>query len=152
MVLAWFVASVGYAFTKMVCMALSRRREFLADEHAVHRCKDPLALAQALSKVAGKYRGGGGDVNEGYAPLFIMNPAESRLDEGNGFLSDLFSTHPPLPERLTRLMDFARMNARMFQDRMEMKKREEAASSAPTSPAQTEPLYYANKEGEWFGP
>ena len=152
MVLAWLVASAGYFLTKMVCMALSRRREFLADEHAVHLCKDPLALAQALSKVAGKYRGGGGDVNEGYAPLFIMNPAESRLDEGTGFLSDLFSTHPPLPERLSRLMGFARMNARMFQERMEMKRREEAAFSSSAAPVQAEPLFYANREGEWFGP
>lgn len=151
--LAWLVATIGYFLTKMACMALSRTREFLADEHAVQICKDPIALAQALSKVAGKYRGGGGDVNEGYAPLFIMNPAESRLDEGKGLFSDLFSTHPPLQERLVRLMGYARMDVKMFQDQMGSKvRRELETASTPRKAASTESLFYANKAGEWFGP
>jgi len=155
MVLAWFMATLGYFLTKMICMALSRTREYLADEHAVQICKDPLALAQALSKVAGKYRGGGGDVNEGYAPLFIMNPNLSNLDEGTNPFADLLSTHPPLQARLRKLMGFARMDLGTFQQQVEGKlKRDDAAdASRPSqSPERAGDLFYANREGEWFGP
>lgn len=154
LVLAWLVAGVGYLLTKAVCMALSRRREFMADEHAVQICKDPLALAQALSKIAGKYRGGGGDVNEAYAPLFIMDPNISRLDEERNLISNLFSTHPPIRERLECLMGYARMNMGIFREKVERdaRREEEAMREPVVSSAKEEALFYANRDGEWFGP
>jgi heat shock protein HtpX len=156
MAAAWLIAMTGYLLTRMICMAISRSREYLADEHAVQICKDPLSLAQALSKVSGKYRGGGGDVNEGYAPLFILNPAESKLDEQEGLFSKLFSTHPPLQERLVRLMGYARMDVGVFQKQMEgkMKREKEADVLAAAAHAVSADagLFYANRDGEWFGP
>ncbi|MDO8734478.1 MAG: M48 family metalloprotease, partial [Elusimicrobiota bacterium] len=103
----WFLAALGHFVTKFIYMGISRKREFLADANAVNMCKDPLSLAEALYKISQRYRGSF-DVPEGFASLFILNPQVSRLDEEHGFFANLFSTHPPVADRLKKLMTWAR--------------------------------------------
>lgn len=82
-------------------LALSRSREYLADETGAHHSHDPLALADALEKLQNHIPFDHLDNNDtqraSTAPLFIVHPFTS-----NGFAS-LFSTHPPMQKRIERL-------------------------------------------------
>lgn len=79
-------------------LAISRSREFLADRSGASIIKDGAPLASALSKLdkaALHHKLGIG--NEATASLFIVNPLKGHS------LTSLFSTHPPLEERVKRL-------------------------------------------------
>ncbi|KXK09336.1 MAG: hypothetical protein UZ22_OP11002001119 [Microgenomates bacterium OLB23] len=78
-------------------MAVSRRREFLADASGALLTRNPDALADALEKIssdAHKMR----NPTHATAHLFISNPYGS--SKTKDFLMNLFSTHPPIPERV----------------------------------------------------
>lgn len=82
-------------------LALSRSREYLADETGACHAHDPLALAEALEKlsknVASNHLDNSDTDKASTAPLFIVNPFTA------GGLASLFSTHPPMEERIRRL-------------------------------------------------
>ena len=87
----------------LIQMAISRSREFLADEQGARLSGNPLALASALRKIQGyaqqapMHHGG-----PATAHLFIINPFSGAA------MAKLFSTHPPTEERIARLEAFAR--------------------------------------------
>ncbi len=88
----------------LVQLAISRGREFLADYTGALISGKPLALANALRKISSfahdaleKER-----INPGTAHMFIVNPLSSSVFE------NLFSTHPPVEERIKRLENLAR--------------------------------------------
>lgn len=97
------IFSVIAAFAAMLIqLAISRSREYLADDGGAALTGNPLYLAGALRKLtAGVARTPMNDANPSTAPLFIVNPFTAR-----GVLS-LFSTHPPIEERIKRLEDMA---------------------------------------------
>ncbi len=82
----------------LVQMAISRSREYGADETGAKFCGQPHALANALRKLEmSNQRAPMNNVNEATAHMFIVNPLS-----GNK-LANLFSTHPPMDERIRRL-------------------------------------------------
>lgn len=81
---------------KLVQLAISRRREYLADASGARLTRYPEGLANALEKIE-KYNTGKLKVSKSVNHLFISNP----LRHAN--ISSLFSTHPPLKERVKRL-------------------------------------------------
>ncbi|HSB73631.1 MAG TPA: zinc metalloprotease HtpX [Candidatus Methylomirabilis sp.] len=87
----------------LIQMAISRSREFLADEAGAHLSRNPLALAQALRKIEAWSR---------KLPLASSSPATAHLFIVNPFsgggLIRLFSTHPPTEARVQRLAAMAR--------------------------------------------
>ena len=83
----------------LVRAAVSRTREFQADATGAHTSGDPLALASALQKLEQASQARPLKVAEGASHLFIVNPL--RGDK----LAKMFSTHPPLAERVRRLQD-----------------------------------------------
>jgi heat shock protein HtpX len=82
----------------LIQMAVSRSREYLADESAVRICGSPQALANAMRKlhVASRMLPMA-EARPASAHMFIVNPLT-----GGGLMS-LFSTHPPMEERIARL-------------------------------------------------
>jgi heat shock protein HtpX len=82
----------------VIQFAVSRAREYGADDSGAKLCGHPEALASALEKLAI----GSGRIPLPASPqtahLFIVNPLT-----GGQFLSNLFSTHPPIEERIARL-------------------------------------------------
>ncbi|MEW6004430.1 MAG: zinc metalloprotease HtpX [Stygiobacter sp.] len=86
----------------LIQMAISRSREYMADEGGAMISGKPLALASALNKLQH-----GNDVipmrnaNQSSAHMFIVNPLHG------GGLMKLFSTHPPIEERIERLKEIA---------------------------------------------
>jgi heat shock protein HtpX len=94
--------SIVAAFAAMLIqMAISRSREYLADEGGAH-LSHPLSLAKALGKLDIAAKRIPMEANPSTAHMFIVNPLR-----GGGVLS-LFSTHPPIEERIARLEEMAR--------------------------------------------
>jgi heat shock protein HtpX len=81
----------------IIQMAISRTREFAADDAGARLAGDPLALASALRKLGMASERIPLDASPQTAHLFIVNPLS-----GQSF-ARLFSTHPPLEERIERL-------------------------------------------------
>lgn len=86
----------------IIQLAISRSREYLADEGAAYMSGKPLALANALAKLeTAARRMPLADANPSTAHMFIVHPAYSDI------IWKLFSTHPPIQERIARLREIA---------------------------------------------
>lgn len=86
----------------LVQMAISRRREFMADRASAEISHKSLSLASALQKLSIQSGRVPMRTNPASAHLFIVNPL-TRKD-----FSSLFSTHPPVEERIEKLREYAR--------------------------------------------
>jgi heat shock protein HtpX len=95
----------------VIQMAISRSREFEADRSGAQMTGSPLALARALEKLEVGTRRIPMQVNPSTAQLFIADPLKAfgrrSGGGGTGILRRLFSTHPPIPERVERLSNMA---------------------------------------------
>jgi heat shock protein HtpX len=103
--IAWILAPIAAA---IIQLAVSRSREYQADESGALLSRDPEALAQALRKLdaASKQVPAPATVSPAEAHLFIVNPFQGR---GAGrSLANLFSTHPPTEARVARLEEIRR--------------------------------------------
>ena len=85
----------------LVQLAVSRSREYGADDQSAALTHDPISLASALRKLADYSKKVPLPVNPAVAPLFIVQPLLP------GGLSGLFSTHPPIEQRIARLEQMA---------------------------------------------
>ncbi len=82
----------------IIQLAISRTREYLADETGARISRKPGALASALRKLEyGVARAPMNNANPSTAHLFIVNPLRGNI------IASLFSTHPPTEERIRRL-------------------------------------------------
>jgi len=88
----------------LIRYAISRTREFHADESGAELTGRPLALASALEKISVGATRVPMPVNPATAQLYIENPLKGLGGQG---LSRLLSTHPPTEERIARLTDMA---------------------------------------------
>lgn len=93
------VAIVAPIAATVVQFAISRQREYLADASGAQICGDPRALADALAKLQRGAVAVPSDVAPATASMYIVNPFSGL----RGMIS-LFSTHPPMEERIARLM------------------------------------------------
>jgi heat shock protein HtpX len=92
------MAIVAPLAAMLIQMAVSRSREYLADESGARICGRPLALANALAKLHAASRMlPMQEARPATAHMFIVNPLTG------GSLLRLFSTHPPMEERIARL-------------------------------------------------
>ena len=97
LLITWIVAPIAAI---LVQMAISRSREFAADHEAAKITGNPMGLANALNKLesASRYsRSNRNQPNPSLSHLYITNPLSANSFAG------LFSTHPPVRERIVRL-------------------------------------------------
>lgn len=92
---------VGSFAAMLIQLAISRSREYLADEGGAH-LTHPLSLARALGKLETAAHKIPMEANPSTAHMFIVSPLR-----GGGILA-LFRTHPPMEERIARLEEMAR--------------------------------------------
>lgn len=103
-VAALMLAILAPIAASLIQMAISRSREYLADDTGAALCGQPLALAGALHRLGQA---------SGQIPMQQGNPSTEQMFIvtplfGNGGMARLFSTHPPLEERIARLQAMAR--------------------------------------------
>jgi heat shock protein HtpX len=98
----------------IIRMAVSRQREYGADETGAQITHTPLALASALEKLETHSQARPMNVNPAVSHLFIVNPLKGARRKKDGdmmmgfFGSEAFSTHPPVRKRVERLNEIAR--------------------------------------------
>ena len=119
------ILSVTQFIGNLLHMFLSRQKESRAAAVAVKLSRNPLALAEALYKISRGWRGVG-QIPNSLGPLFIMSPEYSTLDESEGLVSDLFSTHPPTQKRVNLLLAMAHADASALKDALKPKERIDA--------------------------
>jgi heat shock protein HtpX len=88
----------------LIQFAISRTREFEADRSGAEITGQPLQLASALAKISAGTSRIPMNVNPATSQLFIDNPLKAARGRG---ASRLFSTHPPVEERIERLHEMA---------------------------------------------
>jgi len=97
-VVAIILAILAPIFARLVQLAVSRQREYLADASSVELTRNPQGLERALAKIAGDK-----EVlevaNRATAHLYFTNPIK-KFEERS---SSIFSTHPPIVDRINRL-------------------------------------------------
>lgn len=98
LLVAAFVAPIA---ALLIQMAVSRSREYQADATGAQISGKPLGLANALAKLDSAAQVIPAEVQPATAHMFIVNPLR-----GGGLMS-LFSTHPPIPDRIARLRALA---------------------------------------------
>lgn len=91
-------AIIAPIVASMVQLAISRQREYLADATGALTTRDPEALASALDKL-GKGSRPMQRQNSAMAHMYIADPLKP------GLMAKLFSTHPPIADRVRRLLD-----------------------------------------------
>jgi heat shock protein HtpX len=108
LVLALWVLTLVIApvVSRLLAMAVSRGRELLADATAAQLTRHPAALAAALEKLAQAHDPTRA-ITRGAAHLCIVDPLVHPFSEREGFLGDLFASHPPMRVRLARLKAMA---------------------------------------------
>lgn len=94
-VVAIVLAIVAPLFARLLQLSISRQREYLADATAVQLTRNPAGLADALQKISGD-REVLEVANRATAHLYIANPIKKFEKRSKG----LFSTHPPIEERI----------------------------------------------------
>ena len=84
----------------IIQLAISRQREYQADLTGAELLGDPEPLAEALENLQRGAERTPMEVNPAAAPMYIVNPLAALHGQG---ISKLFSTHPPMEERIRRL-------------------------------------------------
>jgi heat shock protein HtpX len=97
--------------SRLLAMAVSRKREYLADATGAQFTRNPMALATALEKLAGAAEATK-TITRGAAHLCIVDPAPSALSSKEGFLADVLVSHPPIRQRVIRLKGMAYQQAK----------------------------------------
>lgn len=94
----------------VIRMAISRSREYGADSTGSDITGTPLALASALEKLEQSSRSTPMRVNPAMSHMFIVNPLNAAKGDkqGQGWFTQLFSTHPPIAKRVERLQKISR--------------------------------------------
>lgn len=101
MVVGLLSAILSPIIAQLIQLAVSRRREFLADATGAGMTKNPAGLASALKKISGD-REPLEAANKATAHLYISNPLKN-AHGGVGWFSGFFRTHPPIEERIAAL-------------------------------------------------
>lgn len=98
-IISWLIAPL---VTQLLALAVSRKREYLADAMSAQFTRNPLALASALEKIehaAAPTK----SIHRGTAHLCIADPLGRRLTSREGWLADTLASHPPMSMRISRL-------------------------------------------------
>jgi heat shock protein HtpX len=102
-ILTWLL---GPLVTRLIALAVSRDREFLADAMSAQFTRNPMALATALDKIE-SCEAPTTSLRGGVAHLCICDPLGRSINDRRGFLADLAATHPPMEERIAALKGMA---------------------------------------------
>lgn len=112
LLVVWLLAMIVAPFAaRILALAVSRNREYLADASSAELTRNPVALAEALQTIefaAGPTRA----IKQGSAHLCIADPLGRAVTGKEGYWADLFATHPPMVKRIAALRQMGYLSAR----------------------------------------
>lgn len=91
---------------RLLALAVSRQREYLADASAAELTRNPLGLASALEKLEAA-SAPTQNIKQSSAHLCIVDPLGRKTNLREGATAELFGTHPPISKRITLLKGMA---------------------------------------------
>ena len=97
--------------SRLLAMAVSRKREYLADATGAQFTRNPMALASALQKLEAASAPTRA-ITRGAAHLCIVDPAPGLFSTREGKFADIFASHPPIRQRIVRLEGMAYQQAK----------------------------------------
>ncbi|HLB95288.1 MAG TPA: M48 family metalloprotease [Patescibacteria group bacterium] len=103
-IIAIVLAILAPLAASLIQLAISRKREFLADASGALLSRYPEGLASALEKIA-QDREPLEAANKATAHLYISDPMKAHAGDSRGWFASLFQTHPPVAERVERLRE-----------------------------------------------
>jgi Zn-dependent protease with chaperone function/Zn-finger nucleic acid-binding protein len=133
--------------SQLLNMFISREKEYRADAAAVRLTRNPLSLASALYRIGTHWRGAG-SAGDHLRPIFILNPQYSKLDEDEGLMATLFSTHPPLVKRLQTILDLAHADYSTIAQKID----QDHGMRISAEPIKPGMLFMAERDSTWHGP
>jgi heat shock protein HtpX len=98
MIIGLLFAILAPIFVQLIQLAISRKREYLADSNGAYLTRYPEGLASALEKIK-KNNTGTLNVSKAVAPLFIVNPFSTKK------VAEFLSTHPDIDSRIEKLRE-----------------------------------------------
>jgi heat shock protein HtpX len=102
-VMSWIIGVLlAPAVLKVMAMGVSRSREYLADASGAELTRNPAGLASALKKIRCD-RIPTSSINRATAHICIVDPTGSGFDDKEGWIAEVFGTHPPVLKRIKRL-------------------------------------------------
>ena len=102
MVVGIIFAILSPIIATLIQLAISRRREFMADAGSVQITRQPAGLMSALAKISADHEPLEA-ANKATAHLYIINPFKTGIKGSVGMFVNLFNTHPPLKDRIATL-------------------------------------------------
>jgi heat shock protein HtpX len=102
---------VAPVISRLLAMAVSRKREYLADATGAQFTRNPMALASALEKLEGA-TAPTTSITRGAAHLCIVDPSPGLMSSKEGLLADFVASHPPIRQRIIRLRGMAYQQAK----------------------------------------
>lgn len=107
LLIVWLVSIIlAPIVSQLLAMAVSRKREYLADASAAELTRNPLGLASALRKIENA-AAPTASIKRGAAHLCIADPLGKKVNTKEGFVAELFGTHPPIEKRIMALQAMA---------------------------------------------
>lgn len=106
MLLGIVFAILSPIIATLIQLAISRRREFMADAGAVEITRQPEGLINALQKIASDHEPLEA-ANKATAHMYIVSPFKGKAQTAVSTFAGLFNTHPPMPERIKALREMA---------------------------------------------
>jgi heat shock protein HtpX len=111
MLVVWLIGIIlAPLIGKMMAMAFSRKREYLADASGAELTRNPMALASALQKLESA-SAPTESIKRGAAHLCIVDPLGRAINAKEGRSAELFGTHPPIEKRIMWLKSMAFQNS-----------------------------------------
>ncbi len=102
MIIGIIFAILSPIIAQLIQLAISRRREFMADAGSVEITRQPQGLISALQKISRDTEPLEA-ANKATAHLYIVSPFKFKINGSVGMLAGLFNTHPPITERIATL-------------------------------------------------
>jgi heat shock protein HtpX len=107
LIVVWLITVIlAPVISRVLALAVSRKREYLADATGAQFTRNPGALASALEKIEHAVAPTK-SIRHGTAHLCIADPLGRRITNKEGFVADLLATHPPMARRVARLKQMA---------------------------------------------
>jgi heat shock protein HtpX len=106
MVIGIIFAILSPIIAQLIQLAISRRREFMADAGSVSITRQPQGLITALQKISADHEPLE-VANKATAHLYIANPFKDKAGGSVGWFAGLFNTHPPIAERINTLQNMS---------------------------------------------